>query len=85
MVLITIVTGVYKPTYNVWGPHIGSFMADIAGTFVCCGIWASSSDLTVLPKPGMVVNGNHPKMAASVRLVNYYNLPRLDDIYIYIP
>ena len=22
MVFITIVTGAYKPTYNVWGPHI---------------------------------------------------------------
>ena len=22
MVLITIVTGGYKPTYNIWGPHI---------------------------------------------------------------
>ena len=35
------------------------------------------NDLTVLPKPGIMVNkGNHPKMAASFRLVNHYNLPR---------
>ena len=34
-------------------------------------------DLTVLPKPGiMVKKGNHPQMAQHFRLVNYYNFSR---------
>ena len=39
-------------------------------------IWVNYNDLTVLPKPGILVDkGNHPKMAELFRLVNYYNFP----------
>ena len=35
-------------------------------------IWVSYNDLTVLPKPGIMVNKrNHPKMAELFRLVKY--------------
>jgi hypothetical protein len=34
-------------------------------------------DLTILPKPGIMVNkGNYPQIAELFRLVKYYNLPR---------
>ena len=40
-------------------------------------IWVNYNNLTVLPKPGiMVKKGNHPQMAL-FRLVKYYDLPRL--------
>ena len=40
-------------------------------------IWVNSNDLTVLPKPGIMVNkGNSPNMVQHFRLVKYYNLPR---------
>ena len=55
----------YKPTYN-WGPTL---------------ISANSSDLTVLPNPGIMVNkGNHPKMAARFSLVYYYDLSSVIEI-----
>ena len=51
--------------------------------FIYIHIWANYNGLTVLPNPGIMVNkGNHPKMAASFRLVNYYNLPIHTYIYI---
>ena len=41
-------------------------------------IWVNYNDLTVLPNPGnMVSKGNHPQMAARLRLVNYCSLPRV--------
>ena len=42
MVLITIVNGVYKPTYNVWGPHP-----------VAMNIWLHFSTTSQF-KPGMM-------------------------------
>ena len=43
-------------------------------------IWVNYNDFTVLPNPGIMVNkGNHPQMAASFRLVKYYNSPRWID------
>ena len=32
MVVITIVRGGYKPTYNVWGPHIAGTMNEIGSS-----------------------------------------------------
>ena len=41
-------------------------------------------DPTVLPKPGIRVRikGNHPQMAELFRVVNYYNLPIYNYIFI---
>ena len=44
------------------------------------------NDLTVLPKPGIMVRsgGNYPKIAQHFRLVKYCNLPRLLMAYWYM-
>ena len=46
-------------------------------------IWVSYNDLTVLPHWKQWLDSeNHPQMAASFRLVTYYNLPRLMYFYV---
>jgi hypothetical protein len=44
-------------------------------------IWVNYNDLTVLPKPGIMVNkANHPKMAELFRFLKYSNLPRYMEV-----
>ena len=38
-----------------------------------CYMWVNYNDLTATSLGVMVNKGNHPQMAASFRLVNYYN------------
>jgi hypothetical protein len=40
-------------------------------------LWEYAMPLAILPKPGIMDKGNHPKMAQHVRLVKYHSLPRI--------
>ena len=60
MVLITIVIGAYKPTYNVWGPHIVEVQSQslrhrwIERGGIC---WSQDSEAVIPQQP---LGRNHP-------------------------
>ena len=65
-----------KQFQGLQGEKIRKIRWSLAATFDSLG--KIDHDLTVLPNPGIMVNkGNHPKMALLLRLVKYFNLPRI--------
>ena len=54
-----------------------SVLKMIVSIYIYIYMGKNYNDLTVLPKPGIMVNkGNHPQMTEQFRLVKYYYLPR---------
>ena len=67
-----------KPPYSLYSTGRHMFLVDFVVPILDDRLifWAKLYDRTLLPNPGIMVKRNHPQMAASFRLVNYFNLPR---------